>query len=270
MNTNTFNFHRFTHVLLWETMLNKRKLATWALIYFGLVVIPQIVGLVIERDADTIDQTSVIAVLLFSAYLVMGTANIFTSIKSKQERINEFTLPASNQEKFVARYLLTVIAMSFAALIGFFAGDLLQYLLTLAIGQGQQSWATVRFVNFLKSIHMYWSNGNTELIYSSTIVFCTISLHAFFLFLGSIFHKQPVVMAVLTWIAFTSIVLFFLGVIGEALSGLDISGYVIYIYDFWFNLVIDLLNVVFIAFCFWFAFRKYTRLQVINNRWFNK
>lgn len=270
MNKLNFNTHRFADVLLWETIINKRKLATWALIFFGLIAIPQIVGLIIERGADTIDWTSMIAFLLFSAYLAMGTANIFTNIKSKQERINEFMLPATNQEKFVARYLQTVVAMSLAALIGFFAGDLLQFLLTPAIGQGQQTWATINITNFLKSIHMHRINGSNGLMYTSTLVFCFITLHAFFLFLGSIFHKRPVVMAILTWIAFTSIMLFFIGATSDVLSRTNLSGYVIYIYDFWFNLVIDLLNVVFIAFCFWFAYRKYTRLQVINNRWFNK
>jgi hypothetical protein len=172
---NKFNTHRFADVLLWETIINKRKLAIWALIFFGLIAIPQIVGLIIERGADTIDNTSVIAFLLFSAYLVMGTANIFTNIKSKQERINEFMLPATNQEKFVARYLQTVVAMSLAALIGFFAGDLLQYLLTLAIGQGQQTWATINITNFLKSIHMSWTNRSNGLMYTSTLVFCHLS-----------------------------------------------------------------------------------------------
>jgi hypothetical protein len=267
---NKFNTHRFADVLLWETIINKRKLAIWALIFFGLIAIPQILGLLIDRSNDTVDKTGVIAILLFSAYLFMGTANIFTNIKSKQERINEFMLPATNQEKFVARYLQTVIAMSLAAVIGFFAGDLLQYLLTLAIGQGQQSWATGAIIDFGRGFHhTLWDNCN-GLLYFSTLVFCVISLHAFFLFLGSIFHKWPVNMAILTWIAFSSIMLFFIGATSDVLSRTNLSGYVIYIYDFWFNLVIDLLNVAFIAFCFWFAYRKYTRLQVINNRWFNK
>ena len=30
------------------------------------------------------------------------------------------------------------------------------------------------------------------------------------------------------------------------------------------------LCIALIIFCYWFAFRRYTRLQVINNQWINK
>ena len=272
MKTNTFNFHRFANVLLWETMLNKRKLTTWALFFFGLIAIPQLIGLTFARNSSTIEATSSIAGVIFLAYLIAGVANIFTNIKTKQERINEFTLPASNLEKFIARYLLTVVGMSLAAIIGFLAGDILQYLLTLIIGQGQQGEATALALDFNNNFDgaIMVNSHPDETIYPSTIFLGIISLHALFLLFGSIFHKHPVVMSILSWMALGILSTLFIGGITGGIMNFVASGYVIYIYDAWLNVFLDILGLAFIVFSFWFAYRKYTRLQVINNRWFNK
>lgn len=271
MNTSNFNTHRFADVLLWETMLNKRKLVNWALIFFGLIAIPQIIGLVFSRDANTTEATGAIASLSLLAYLIAGAANIFSNIKTKQERINEFTLPASNLEKFVARYLINVIGMSLAAIIGFLAGDLLQYLLTAIIGQGQQSWAaasTIGMNNFSGDINI---NGHSDAtIYATTFILGCLAQHAFFLLTGSIFHKRPVIMAVLSWLGISILVILLLGGVSMAMMTLASNGYVIYIYNLWLNILLDIIAIAFVVFCFWFAYYKYTRLQVINNRWFNK
>lgn len=268
---NNFNTRRFANVLLWETMLNKRKFINWALLFFGLIAIPQLIGLVFSSYSNTIDATSTIAEIIFIAYLVAGAANIFTNIKTKQERINEFTLPASNLEKFVARYLLTIVGMSLAAIIGFLAGDLLQYLLTAIIGQGQQGWATALVFGSSSIMHASYSNGYSDImVYPITIVLGAISLHALFLLFGSIFHKHPVIMSILSWMVLGTLSALFLGGITKGLLDLSDAGYVVYIYDVWFNVFLIILGIAFTAFCFWFAYRKYTRLQVINNRWFNK
>ncbi|MGN1253463.1 MAG: hypothetical protein ACI4T9_02660 [Prevotella sp.] len=270
MNTSNFNTHRFTNVLLWETMLNKRKLATWALIFFGLIAIPQLIGLILARNNNTIDVTSTIAGLIFMAYLVAGVANIFTNIKTKQERINEFTLPASNLEKFVARYLQTVVGMSLAAIIGFLAGDLLQYLLTAIIGQGQQGWASALFFNFNNSFVGGFQLQSDLAMYTLTSILGLIALHALFLFFGSIFHKHPVGMAILSSMGLGILTTLLTVGATKILMDLSDAGYVVYVYDVWINVILIIFYLALIVFSFWFAYRKYARLQVINNRWFNK
>ena len=45
------NKNRFLQVLRWELLLSKRQIATMALTFFGLVVIPQILTLVFKSSS---------------------------------------------------------------------------------------------------------------------------------------------------------------------------------------------------------------------------
>ncbi len=263
------NIKRFFHVLLWQLAISRRQLITFALVFFGIIVIPQIFGLILNRNANTTDQTAPIVTIGLCAYLLLGGATFFTHLKSRQERINEFMLPASNQEKFIARYLIHFIIIPLVAIPSFLAGDLVQHLLTLTFGLGQEQWATSSAVQMIKGMISGSAWTDTHTVYTAIFVFCLISLHASFIFLGSIFHKQPAVMAVLSWIVISMLILMTTA-LAAGLVDLTQSGYVIILYDNWFNAALILLNILFIAFCFWFAYRKYTRLQVINNKWLNK
>lgn len=133
---------RFLQVLRWELLLSKRQIATMALTFFGLVVIPQILTLVFKSSSSSAHTMGIISSVALSAYLLCSGALIFSSLRSRQQRINNFMLPASNQEKFIARYIVLVVAMPFAAIAGFFAGDVLQYLMSLIINSNAAQWAT--------------------------------------------------------------------------------------------------------------------------------
>lgn len=56
----------------------------------------------------------------------------------------------------------------------------------------------------------------------------------------------------------------------KGLVKLQADGYVVMVYDNWVNLVLTVLGIAFTVFCYRFAYRKYTRLQVINNKRLNK
>lgn len=102
------------------------------------------------------------------------------------------------------------------------------------------------------------------------ILLGTITQHAGFLLFGSIYHKHPLVMAVLTWMAI-GIALLTLGALAASLLTEFLnSGYTIILYDAWWKALYFVVSIALIIFCYWFAYRRYTRLQVINNRWINK
>ena len=54
--------------------------------------------------------------------------------------------------------------------------------------------------------------------------------------------------------------------IGELLG----SGYTIIIYNYWLEAATYIIGLLIVVFCYRFAFRRYTRLQVINNQWINR
>lgn len=265
---------RFLQLLRWELLLSKRQIATMALAFLGLVVIPQILALIIKNGADSSFTTGKIAFGFLIAYLVLCGATIFSSLRSRQQRINNFMLPASNKEKFFARYLVLVVAMPVAAIIGFLAGDLVQHLLTMVFGNNAQ-WAASSAADCFTlpspSGNLLYVNGQDYIFNSSFALLMTyVSLHACFLFFGSIFHKHPLVMALLSWMSLGILLLSGMAGIGYLLSELLDSGYTITLYDYWCEALIFTFNLALTVFCFWFAFRRYTRLQVINNQWINR
>ena len=185
-------------------------------------------------------------------------------------------LPASNKEKFIARYLVLVVAMPLAAIAGFFAGDVLQYLMSLMINSDAAQWATSALSDGLNggsgNFHLYSNlNGDPSPAEGFLVILIgAITQHACFLLFGSIYHKHPLVMAVLTWMGL-GIALLMLGALAaNLLTEFLNSGYTIILYDAWWKVLYFVVSIALIIFCYWFAFRRYTRLQVINNRWINK
>ena len=248
---------RFLNVLRWQLTLSKRQIATFALVFFAIVAIPQAMGLMISDNANTASSTSGTALFALSVYLMMAGTSVFTHLKTRQQRINDFMLPATTKEKFIARYLVIAVALPLAAIIGFLAGDVVQRLLSFIFGNDNAGWAT----GYALEAIGYFHDFNVGMAaYSVSACVSVVALHAFFLLLGSIFHKHPLVMSLLVFLVVDFLLLTLGALWVKGLVKLQADGYVVMVYDNWVNLV----------FCYRFAYRKYTRLQVINNKWLNK
>ncbi len=259
---------RFLNVLRWQLALSKRQIVLFTLVFFAVIAIPQMFGLLIERDADTSGEAAIIATLLLSTYMVVGTGvSVFSHLKTRQQRINDFMLPATTKEKFIARCMVIMVALPLAAIVGFLAGDLVQCLVTLVFGSNGVDSATSNAISWVRGIG--WINNET-VPYAITAVLSIIALQAFFLLLGSIFHKHPLVMSVLAFFVANMLAMTVVGLATKVCLELGDAGYVITVYDLWASVAVSLFCVAFIVFCYWFAYRKYTRLQVINNKWINK
>lgn len=269
------NKNRFLQVLRWELLLSKRQMATMALTFFGLVVIPQILTLVFKSSSSSAYTMGIISSVALSAYLLCSGALIFSSLRSRQQRINSFMLPASNKEKFIARYLVLVVAMPLAAIAGFLIGDLVQHLLTMIFGSNHALWAvssaadSITHTSFSGNL-MYVNGQDYTLNGVIGLLMALIVEHACFLFFGSIFHKHPLVMAILTWMGLGILLLCGATAGGYMLSELLGSGYTVTLYNYWWEALYYVFSIALTVFCYWFAYRRYARLQVINNQWINK
>lgn len=258
---------RFLNVLRWQLTLSKRQIATFALVFFAIVAIPQAMGLMISDNANTASSTSGTALFALSVYLMMAGTSVFTHLKTRQQRINDFMLPATTKEKFIARYLVIAVALPLAAIIGFLAGDVVQRLLSFIFGNDNAGWAT----GYALEAIGYFHDFNVGMAaYSVSACVSVVALHAFFLLLGSIFHKHPLVMSLLVFLVVNFLLLTLGALWVKGLVKLQADGYVVMVYDNWVNLVLTVLGIAFTVFCYRFAYRKYTRLQVINNKWLNK
>ena len=141
-------------------------------------------------------------------------------------------LPASNKEKFIARYLVLVVVMPLAAILGFFAGDVLQYLMSLMINSDAAQWATSALTEGLNNsgiFHFYTNlNGDPSPVEGFLVILLgTITQHACFLLFGSIYHKHPLVMAILTWMGIGILLLMLGASAAKLLTDFLDSGYTI-------------------------------------------
>ena len=258
---------RFLNVLRWQLTLSKRQIATFALSFFAIVAIPQALGLLISDNANTATGTSSTALFALSVYLMMAGSSIFTHLKTRQQRINDFMLPATTKEKFIARYLVIAVVLPLAAIIGFLAGDVVQRFLSFIFGNDNAGWAT----GYAFDTISYFDGFDVGMAsYVTSTCLALVSLHAFFLLIGSIFHKHPLLMSLLVFMAVNFLLLTLGGLWVKGLVMLQSDGYVVMVYDTWLNVVLTVLGIAFTVFCYRFAYRKYTRLQVINNKWLNK
>lgn len=142
MNTNNFfSAKRFGLVFRNDFLENKKLYLLGLLFVFGIVLIIAIgVGGVLYAEkcsqfykgvlignSDPMDVNMLTLFCLGSIVFTCVVASFsFSKMKSKQGRIADLTLPASHFEKFLVRWLNTVVLSMLAFVIVFFIADLLR------------------------------------------------------------------------------------------------------------------------------------------------
>lgn len=203
--------------------------------------------------------------------IIVNGANIIRDLKTKQQRIDELVLPATNLEKFTARVLASTVLVLILAAAGIVAGDILQMLINMLLHKG-----TFGSISLYATKQMY-SMMETSIIAIENVahkpirllfLLTLISGNAFYLLGGMLFRKTAWLKTTLAVIVI-SIALFSMFV-GYAYVVYGYTNYVVYMPEWmqesWFNIT---LLIVQTCACYYFAYRIYCRLQAINTRWLN-
>ena len=203
--------------------------------------------------------------------IIVNGANIIRDLKTKQQRIDELVLPATNLEKFTARVLASTVLVLILAAAGIVAGDILQMLINMLLHKG-----TFGSISLYATKQMY-SMMETSIIAIENVahkpirfmfLLTLISGNAFYLLGGMLFRKTAWLKTTLAVIVI-SIAIFSMFV-GYAYVVYGYTNYVVYMpewmQDSWFNIT---LLIVQTCACYYFAYRIYCRLQAINTRWLN-
>ena len=203
--------------------------------------------------------------------IIVNGANIIRDLKTKQQRIDELVLPATNLEKFTARVLASTVLVLILAAAGIVAGDILQMLINMLLHKG-----TFGSISLYATKQMY-SMMETSIIAIENVahkpirfmfVLTLISGNAFYLLGGMLFRKTAWLKTTLAVIVI-SIALFSMFV-GYAYVVYGYTNYVVYMPEWmqesWFNIT---LLIVQTCACYYFAYRIYCRLQAINTRRLN-
>jgi len=275
----TFNIQRFGNVCTRLVMLRKRE-------YFNIfLAITLFVALSCifacnpfsGEAKETLEYAYSFFQVVGSIYvfavvlIIVNGANIIRDLKTKQQRIDELVLPATNLEKFTARVLASTVLVLILAAAGIVAGDILQMLINMLLHKG-----TFGSISLYATKQMY-SMMETSIIAIENVahkpirfmfVLTLISGNAFYLLGGMLFRKTAWLKTTLAVIVI-SIALFSMFV-GYAYVVYGYTNYVVYMPEWmqesWFNIT---LLIVQTCACYYFAYRIYCRLQAINTRWLN-
>ena len=275
----TFNIKRFGNVCTRLVMLRKRE-------YFNLfLAIVLFVGLFCVFTCNPLSGDAIeplqykylflqLGITIYSFSLILITlygANIIRDLKTKQQRIDELVLPATNLEKFTARVLASTVLILIIIVAGIMVADVLQMLINMLLHKGT-------FASFcLSSFNVAFTELQTSILAIENVLhkpirfmflLTLISGNAFYLLGGMLFRKTAWLKTTLAVIVI-SIALFSIFV-GYAYVVYGYTNYVVYtpewMQDSWFNIT---LLIVQTCACYYFAYRIYCRLQAINTRWLN-
>ena len=275
----TFNIQRFGNVCTRLVMLKKRE-------YFNIfLAITLFVALICifacnpfsGEAKETLEYAYSFFQVVGSIYvfavvlIIVNGANIIRDLKTKQQRIDELVLPATNLEKFTARVLASTVLVLILAAAGIVAGDILQMLIKMLLHKGTfgsiSLYATKQMYSMMETNILAIENVAHKPI-RFMFVLTLISSNAFYLLGGMLFRKTAWLKTTLAVIVI-SIALFSMFV-GYAYVVYGYTNYVVYMpewmQDSWFNIT---LLIVQTCACYYFAYRIYCRLQAINTRWLN-
>ena len=275
----TFNIQRFGNVCTRLVMLRKRE-------YFNIfLAVVLFVGLFCVFTCNPFSGDAIeplqykylflqLGMTIYSFSLILITlygANIIRDLKTKQQRIDELVLPATNLEKFTARVLASTVLILIIIVAGIMVADVLQMLINMLLHKGT-------FASFcLSSFNVASTELQTSILAIENVLhkpirfmflLTLISGNAFYLLGGMLFRKTAWLKTTLAVIVI-SIALFSMFV-GYAYVVYGYTNYVVYMpewmQDSWFNIT---LLIVQTCACYYFAYRIYCRLQAINTRWLN-
>lgn len=275
----TFNIQRFGNVCTRLVMLRKRE-------YFNIfLAITLFVALSCifacnpfsGEAKETLEYAYSFFQVVGSIYvfavvlIIVNGANIIRDLKTKQQRIDELVLPATNLEKFTARVLASTVLVLILAAAGIVAGDILQMLINMLLHKGTfgpiSLYATKQMYSMMETSILAIENVLHKPI-RFMFLLTLISGNAFYLLGGMLFRKTAWLKTTLAVIVI-SIALFSMFV-GYAYVVYGYTNYVVYMPEWmqesWFNIT---LLIVQTCACYYFAYRIYCRLQAINTRWLN-
>lgn len=141
-----FSFNRFMNVARWDLTINCKFYTRAAVLMVALACMPILLyylyaiasGTLFNVSRyDNIETLGVLTALLGCAYAVISSGYMFHNLLTRQGRINELTLPATNLERFLWHFVVIVIGVNVVWFFGVLCADLLHALFRAVIPEAE-------------------------------------------------------------------------------------------------------------------------------------
>ena len=132
-----FNFHRFIDVARWDLTINSKFYLRSSLLVIALCCFPILMyyfyslltgeyfDFYTTAVHDSIEPFVLMICFVGMLYSIIASGYMFHNLLTRQGRINELTLPATNLEKFVWHFLVIAVGTQIVFNIGVVCADLL-------------------------------------------------------------------------------------------------------------------------------------------------
>lgn len=144
-----FNFHRFLNVARWDLTINSKFYLRSSILVVALCCFPILMYYLyallsgnyfaLGAEKDKIEPFILIISLVGMFYSIIASGYMFHNLVTKQGRINELTLPATNLEKFVWHFLVIAVGTLIVYNIGVVCADLLHSFFRMGFGSHTRS-----------------------------------------------------------------------------------------------------------------------------------
>ena len=138
-----FSFKRFINVARWDLSVNSKFYTRSAIMMMAFISTPIVLfyiynmltkGFLLMGDtSDNVEGFAMTIGLIGLAYSVISAGYMFHNLLTKQGRISELTLPATNLERFVWHAVVIMIGVPLVFFCGVVVADFLHFLFRLMI-----------------------------------------------------------------------------------------------------------------------------------------
>ena len=139
----SFNIKRFLNVARWDLSVNSKFYTRSAIMMMAFISTPIVLFylynmltkgfLLMGNTSDNVEGFAVTISLIGIAYMIISSGYMFHNLLTKQGRISELTLPATNLERFLWHVVVIVIGVQLVYFCGVVVADFLHFLFRLAI-----------------------------------------------------------------------------------------------------------------------------------------
>lgn len=277
MNTknNNFQFSRLLMVMRWDMFTNLKSYLnmmlgmTFALLPFFIMQLYQL-SKQYQLFPDTIDLSywgmSQYVLMIFSIAMYMMATQIFMVMKTTGQREQFLTLPASNLEKYISRFLFSTLGAAVAMITAIVVSDLVQLIFSFVLLPGHHQSVCLSIMALLWKI---WTtfiesiDSAGALMLSLLIMTCGVLVHSFFILCGTLFRKHTIVVSGILFIVMIYLVIYVIESVPGTITTCLMHGDNSWIFCL---LIAELLLA---GFQYWLSYKVFTRMQVICNRWIN-
>jgi len=185
---NQFNFKRFLNVARWDLSVNSKFYTRSALLMVAVICMPVVLYylysmvmksyLTFATIYDSAEGFATVINLIGLAYMIIASGYMFHNLLTKQGRISELTLPATNLERFLWHAVVVIVGVDVVFFAGVLTADLLHVLFRLPIPNAEIHSITVAAFSFnlkeLLELDQFSKNTLGLIVFFSLMALCYV------------------------------------------------------------------------------------------------